>query len=282
MTYEYPEGHFRSGICNVKLEKDPDDGMLYVIKKPRIKDSKVGDPVRRFLREVYVHTQLEKKYSFVPRIIKIRLDDENSFMKMQPIPGLNLAEFIVNNKFDNSHLGIYAKVAKYLDTVHGHELENPEFEEDLAHRDVKPQNIMVNDGDPKLLDFGDAHLRGVVMDDSIIGTPHFMAPEQVDGYRHTSPETDVYGFGATLYFGITGRHLFPEESIARLFDNISFEKPDDVRVHNPTIGDELGNLVMECLSKRKDARPKMSEVHERLALTYLQHQNAVAREVAQV
>ncbi|MBI5850572.1 MAG: protein kinase [Planctomycetes bacterium] len=90
----------------------------------------------------------------------------------------------------------------------------------ILHRDVKPSNVFVTqDGDAVLLDFGIAARDGdpaLTAGDSTLGTPWYMAPEQVDRARRTGPAIDVYGLSATLYHLVTGRAPYDGDALAVL------------------------------------------------------------------
>ena len=134
-----------------------------------------------------------------------------------------------------------------------------------VHCDFKPHNIMVlADGTIKLVDFGQAARIGTAKD-RVQGTPDFIAPEQVK--RKTVTErTDVYSFGASLYWALTGKRvptLFTVEKDERkLLVEQAFSTPYQLR---PEVGETLSRLAMECVKVHPLARPgTMGEVARRL------------------
>ncbi len=108
-------------------------------------------------------------------------------------------------------IGRLAKIALALDEVH---------RAGVIHRDIKPSNILVDArGEPKLVDFGVAHLlepgvgEELTTTGQVIGTPAYMAPEQVFGRRHLiGPGTDVYAIGAMLYEMLAGHRPYADKS----------------------------------------------------------------------
>ena len=137
-----------------------------------------------------------------------------------------------------------------------------------VHCDLKPNNILRENasGTVKVIDLGQAAKNGAVKT-RIQGTPDYMAPEQVKCQPITF-KTDVFNFGATLYFSLCGKKL-PTLFTLKKGDN-SFlvdSKIDSPRDLNPLIPEPLSNLVMECVRTHPDKRPAdMAELTRRLEI----------------
>ena len=156
-------------------------------------------------------------------------------------------------------------------------------ERDIIHRDIKPGNVLLatagrhrsgaapSDGSPsdpvpapaaptgfvpKLSDFGLAKRtdrdQGLTTGGGAVGTPGFMAPEQVNGGTIT-PRTDVYGLGATLYHVLTGRPPFAGGA-HRVLAQVADADPPRVRSLRPEVPVDLEAVVHKCLEKNPDAR----------------------------
>lgn len=132
----------------------------------------------------------------------------------------------------------------------------------FVHRDVSPRNIRcTSDGRAKLIDFGAMVPMG--HDDLIVGTPSFVAPEVL----HISlldARTDLFSFGATLYFALTGRAAFPAKNFAELF-GVWRRTPQPPSRFVPEIPEALDALVLSLLSLEPAMRPRTAfEVMQRL------------------
>jgi tetratricopeptide (TPR) repeat protein/tRNA A-37 threonylcarbamoyl transferase component Bud32 len=125
----------------------------------------------------------------------------------------------------------------------------------IVHRDLKPGNIIVSSaGEPKVGDFGLAHLSdsdaGLTRTGVTLGTPAYMAPEQVEGRAgDVSPRTDVYALGAVLYEGLAGRPPHGGESVAEIFGKIAREEPASLRTLRSGIPRELEAIVFKALER---------------------------------
>jgi serine/threonine-protein kinase len=124
-----------------------------------------------------------------------------------------------------------------------------------VHCDLKPNNILRDPkGRVKVIDLGQAARAGTAKK-RIQGTPDYMAPEQVR-CKPVTVQTDVFNFGATLYWGLTGRKLPTLFNIQKAENSFlvddAMASPRDI---NPSIPETLSNLVMECVRTNPAKRP---------------------------
>jgi serine/threonine protein kinase len=143
----------------------------------------------------------------------------------------------------------------------------------VVHRDVKPANIMLIRDEPglKLLDFGLAKLYDRVAEGSqtrtgtglVVGTPAYMAPEQVRATDATD-KTDVYAAGLVLFQLLTGRHVFEVDGASRIMASHVTTQAPDVRTLRDDVSEDLAALIAECLAKDPASRPNAAEMTIRL------------------
>ncbi len=129
------------------------------------------------------------------------------------------------------------------------------------HRDIKPSNVMLRDGDvtrPVLIDFGVARPRvasDLTQTGVMLGTPHFMAPEQARGTREVDARADVFALGGLLYYCLTRRHVFSGDSLMALLAKVLLEDAPDVRQLAPDVPASLAATIARMLAKNPAERP---------------------------
>ena len=164
------------------------------------------DFVERFKREARSVAQLQ--HPNIVTVIDRGEEDGRQYIVFEYIDGENLKEHVVRKgRLDvREALEIALEVARGLAFAH---------EQGLIHRDVKPQNILLNgDGRAKVTDFGIARtvdVDGMTQTGTVLGTSNYIAPEQASG-RRVDAHSDVYALGAVLYELLAGEVPFPGES----------------------------------------------------------------------
>ncbi|MFD7059960.1 serine/threonine-protein kinase [Streptomyces sp. NPDC059906] len=135
----------------------------------------------------------------------------------------------------------------------------------IVHRDLKPSNVLVTIDGPRVIDFGIARALetvtdgGVTRTGALVGSPGFMAPEQVRGDRIT-PACDVFCLGSVLVYAATGKLPFgaANSGAHALMFRIAQEEPD-----LEGVPEGIADLVRDCLRKDPAARPALADVLER-------------------
>jgi serine/threonine protein kinase/Flp pilus assembly protein TadD len=127
----------------------------------------------------------------------------------------------------------------------------------VVHRDLKPQNIMVDeDGNARIMDFGIARslkTKGITAAGVMIGTPEYMSPEQVEG-KEVDQRSDIYSLGVILYEMVTGRVPFEGDTPFTIGVKHKSEMPKDPKEFNTQLPEDLNLVILRCLEKDKEKR----------------------------
>ncbi|MBS2552685.1 protein kinase [Catenulispora sp. NL8] len=207
---------------------------------------------QRFRREVGMLQRIPAGRSFA-RMLAADPEAERPWLATEYVPGPSLAEVVAwDGPLSPSAVRrLGADLAAALATVHGL---------GLVHRDVKPGNVLMAEQGPKLIDFGIARDDGaskITRTGIAVGTPGFIAPEQLLGRREIGPPADVFALGAVLAFAVTGRHPFGEGDPTSMMYRITHEQPD-----LDAVPAELREVIARCLAKDPHERPSAEEVAE--------------------
>ncbi len=229
----------------------------------------VADPeVRnRFLLEArmagnFCHDNVVSIYDFGE-------DQGQPFLVMEFLRGDTLRKLMEEHRLGSEHeiLQIALQLARALECVHS---------QHVIHRDIKPENVHVSAQRlVKLMDFGIAKAYGLSMTQAgfVLGTPYYMAPEQIRGEEIT-PSVDVYAFGVLLYELLTGARPFKAETPEAIFYSILNENADPAPLGKLNLSEPVRRLVLQCMSKTPDGRPPSFRQISAVLDEYLSTQSA--------
>lgn len=125
----------------------------------------------------------------------------------------------------------------------------------VLHRDIKPENVLVRaDGRVKLVDFGLATADESKDPDLVVGSPAYMAPEQITEPNRIDHRADMYALGATLYHALTGRPPFLRDSPKETLRAQLYDRPEPIRGIVGDVDAELEQIVLRLLEKKREDR----------------------------
>lgn len=214
------------------------------------------EQVARFRREAKAASSLTSRH--VVRVLDFgELASGRPYLVMEHLEGSPLVDVLKVR----GQLGVSEAVDYMLQAIHGiaeaHALG-------IVHRDIKPANLFVS-GDPaspviKVIDFGASKLTaestidpsdpgGVTIASSLIGSPRYMAPEQIRTALEVDARADVYALGATLHELLSGKPIFFAETLARIFAQVLWDEPEALSATRDDVPAGLAEIVSKCLAK---------------------------------
>ncbi|MGB6867694.1 MAG: serine/threonine-protein kinase [Candidatus Aminicenantaceae bacterium] len=230
---------------------DPDINREVAIKLIRFdmvsEDSEKEDAARRFIREAQSAGNLE--HPNIITIYEVGREDNQTFIVMQYVDGESLKQAIsAGKRFSPVEVvDLMTCLCDALELAHQNK---------IVHRDIKPGNILLDkQGRPYLVDFGVARMEMSTMTQSgtIVGTPSYMSPEQIQGIRVDS-RADIFSLGVIIYEMLTGKRPFEGDHITTIVYKIMNEEPTNIREMKKDLPDGFEQVINKALEKDSNKR----------------------------
>ncbi len=196
----------------------------------------------RFLNEARLQAGLQ--HPNIATLYDFQEVENELLIFMEFVDGESLDSLIQRNYFSVEEiLNVFASIVSAIKYVH---------ENGIIHRDIKAENVKLNKmGVPKLLDFGiakDYQSRDLTQVGGVIGTPNYLAPEQLNG-KPANEQTDIWSLGVLFYRMLTGHLPFESETMENLIFQITQSKIQSPETYNPAIPKAVLNIVNKCLAR---------------------------------
>ncbi|MEW6733831.1 MAG: serine/threonine-protein kinase [Acidobacteriota bacterium] len=228
-------------------------GQVYLVRDPRLKRQiaiKFLKHIDRELSQRFTYeaqAQAKVEHEHICKVYEVGEVEGHRYIAMQFINGRSLREMMQQVTLEQN-VKLIKQVAEALHAAH---------KNGLIHRDIKPDNIMVEwseEGElrPYIMDFGLAKqtdIKGQTITGTIMGTPAYMSPEQVRGeINQLDRRSDVYSLGATFYELLVGKPPFGTNAM-EILRKVVDQEPTPIRKLNSSLPVDLETIVMKCLEK---------------------------------
>jgi serine/threonine-protein kinase len=237
------------GMSHVYRARDSVLGRQVAVKVLTRAATTDSESKARFLMEARVASNIT--HENIISVFDFGEENGQPFIVMEFLEGESLRAAI-----KNGHLGDFAwrmrvavQAGRAIDFIHSKK---------IIHRDIKPENINIDRfGKIKLMDFGIAKAENVQLTRTgfTLGTPYYMAPEQVLG-RPLTPQADVYAYGLLLYELITETKAMKGDSVEQIFERILYQPVDLSALNIPGVPAAMAGLIGRCVAKQPAQRPR--------------------------
>ena len=234
----------RGSFATVYIARDIKNNHIYAVKVMHLELSDDGELLARFQREAHILLHLSD-----PHIVQIfDYGDENDmhYIVMDYIDGQNLKyQTLTSGSMDALRALNYTRqIAEGLDTA---------FKHGVVHRDIKPQNIVINSKDVvKITDFGLSRSRETVtltQSNVFMGTAYYIPPEQAESGRSADTRSDLYSVAAVLFEMLTGRPPFEGETAVDIVVKHMNEKVPSICRLRPDLPIEMDLFMQKAMAK---------------------------------
>ncbi|MDF2692691.1 MAG: Serine/threonine protein kinase PrkC, regulator of stationary phase [Labilithrix sp.] len=240
-------------------------GERVAIKLLRAEVSEDAETVERFLREARAAVRIKGEH--VTRVLDVgSLENGTPYMVMEYLEGSDLSNLVETKGWLPVSVAVDYVLQSCEALAEAHALG-------IVHRDIKPSNLFLTsrpDGTAciKVLDFGisksmpaaDGPAADLTSTQSVLGSPQYMAPEQMRSSKRVDGRTDIWALGTTLHELLTGRAPFEAQTMPELFAMILMDTPPRLAERRPEMPPALELVVARCLEK--DPQNRFADVHQ--------------------
>ncbi len=234
----------RGSFATVYIARDTKNNRIYAVKVMHNEFSDDGELLARFQREAHILSQFSDHH--IVRIFDYGDEIDIHYIVMDYIDGQNLKyHTLTHGPMDALRALDYARqIAEGLDTAYKH---------GVVHRDIKPQNIVINSKDEvKITDFGLARSRETVtltQSNVFMGTAYYIPPEQAESGRSADIRSDLYSVAAVLFEMLTGRPPFEGETAVDIVIKHMNEKVPSICRIRPDLPPEMDKFMQKAMAK---------------------------------
>jgi len=246
--YQIQEQLGQGGMATVYKAYHPALERYVAIKVMDIALSKDQDFIERFRREARVIAKLDNTH-IVP-VYDFDEHDGQPYIVLKFIDGQTLGERMKASSLSKSDiLKIVSAVGNGLQYAH---------HRGVLHRDIKPSNVLITtEGKVYLTDFGLAKIvenASSLTGDMIVGTPHYISPEQAMNAEKLDEGTDIYSFGVMIYEMVTGCLPFDGDTVFSVIEDHIYKPPPLPTSIKPDLPGEVERVILNALEKQRSDR----------------------------
>lgn len=237
---------------------------------PRATPQSLADLRGRFVQEA----QLAKGFEHpnLVQVFDVFAVDDVYYLVMEFVSGSSLKQFLSGRLIRSGQHVIPLMVQACQALAYAHDLG-------IIHRDIKPDNLFVTEqGLLKIMDFGIARQNTAdqfltqTQPGMMLGTLNYMSPEQLQDTANVDPRSDIFSLGVVMYELFTGKQPFAQASMGQTMLHILSEEPPPPTQWNPRLSEDLVQVILRCLAKRRGQRYQNArELAEALLALQQQH-----------
>ncbi|HET9921121.1 MAG TPA: protein kinase [Ktedonobacteraceae bacterium] len=247
--YKLIDERGRGSFATVYIVRDTENNHIYAIKIMHMEYANDGELLARFQREAHILLSLSDPH--IVRIVDYGIDSNTNFIVMDYVDGQNLKYLLITQGPMEARRALdYARqITEGLDAA---------YKQGVVHRDIKPQNILINSKDVvKITDFGLARSRETVtltQSNVFMGTAYYISPEQAESGRSADTRSDLYSVATVLFEMLTGHPPFEGETAVDIVIKHMNEKVPSLSRVRPDLPVEADHFLQKAMAKKSNDR----------------------------